>query len=178
MFVGEINVPAASVRSVGPATAKLLGNLGIGTVGDLLTYWPRDWEDRTVRLPLSHFDRHAKLSVLATVIAHDWFGFGRMKTLKIIIKDEEGTAAELVCFNRPFLEKQFPPGTAVSVYGGFRYAFGSLQSSAFDIEIADESPARVLPVYPLTEGLGQQQIRKIIGYALDGYAKGLDSDEP
>jgi len=178
MFVGEINVPAASVRSVGPATAKLLGNLGIGTVGDLLTYWPRDWEDRTVRLPLSHFDRHAKLSVLATVIAHDWFGFGRMKTLKIIIKDEEGTAAELVCFNRPFLEKQFPPGTAVSVYGGFRYAFGSLQSSAFDIEIADESPARVLPVYPLTEGLGQQQIRKIIGYALDGYAKGLDSELP
>ena len=47
-------------------------------------------------------------------MAHDWFGFGRMKTLKIIIEDDEGTTAELACFNRPFLEKAFPVGSEVS----------------------------------------------------------------
>lgn len=178
MFLREIMVPASSIRGVGPATAKPLASLGLITVGDVLAYWPRDWEDRTIFHSLSEFNVRSKLHVRATVIAHDWFGYGRMRTLKIMIRDEAGTIAELVCFNRPFLEKQFPPETHVDVYGSFRYAYGSLQSSAFEVEPADASPARILPVYPLTAGISQQQMRKIISHALREYGRGIDSELP
>lgn len=178
MFIREIQVPASSIRGVGPATASLLKNLGISTAGELLSYWPRDWDDRTVKVPLSQFASAQKITTTATVIAHDWFGFGRMKTLKIVIKDDEGTTAELVCFNRPFLEKSFPVGSAVSVHGSFQWKYGGIQSAAFEIDMAEDAPARVLPVYSLTAGLTQVQLRKVIANALAEYGRGIGSELP
>ena len=178
MFLREIMVPASAIRGVGPAKAKPLASLGLVTAGDILAHWPRDWEDRTLFNSLSEYATRAKVHVRATVTAHEWFGYGRMRTLKIMIRDEEGTVAALVCFNRPFLEKQFPPESAVVVYGSFRYAYGSLQSSAFEIEPADSYPARILPVYPLASGISQQQMRKIIAQALREYGRGIDSELP
>lgn len=178
MFAGEIQVPVSRLKGVGPATAEQLTRLGVSTVGELLTFWPRDWDDRTVTLPLSSFDSVPKLTVRATVIAHDWFGFGRMRTLKIIIEDAEGTTAELACFNRPFLERQFPVGTAVSVHGSFQWKYGGIQSGAFEIEEAESAEARILPVYPLTAGLAQATVRKLVARALAEYGKGIDSELP
>ena len=178
MFVAEIRVPASRVRGVGPATAERFRALGIETVGDLLTFWPRDWDDRTVRVPLSRFDSTQKITALATVIAHEWFGYGRMRTLKIVIEDAEGTRAELACFNRPFLERQFPVGSEIVVHGSFQVKYGGIQSAAFEIDLAADSPARVLPVYSLTAGLSQAQVRKAIANALAEYGRGIDSELP
>lgn len=178
MFIREILVSPSRVRGVGPATAKLLENLGLHTVGDILSFWPREWEDRTVRTPLADYAHHQKINTVATVVAHDWFGFGRMRTLKLVIRDDKGTIAELACFNRPFLEKSFPVDTRVAVYGSFNSKYGAIQSSAFEIEREDASLARVLPVYSLTAGLSQTQMRKIVQNALADYGRGIDSELP
>ena len=179
MRIGEIQIPVSRIRGVGPANEEKLKALGISTVGDLLAYWPRDWDDRTVRIPLSRFaEAGRKVNTAATVVAHEWFGFGRMKTLKIAIEDEEGTQAELVCFNRPFLEKSFPVGSRVSVNGTFQLKYGNIQSTAFDIDASDEAPAKVLPVYPLTAGLTQAQLRKTIANAIAEYGRGIESELP
>lgn len=178
MYIQEILVPISRVRGVGPATAKLLQNLGIQTVGDALLWWPRDWDDRTQRVPLSKYNETAKINTNATVIGHEWFGYGRMKTLKIIIEDDEGTQADLACFNRPFLEKSFPVGTEVAINGSFHIKYGSLQAAAFEIEHLAEAQAKVLPVYSLTAGITQSQMRKIIASALREYGKGIDSELP
>lgn len=178
MRLSEIAVPASRVRGVGTATAKTLSTLGITTVSDLLRWWPRDWEDRTIRSTLSEAPTKAKASVIVTVVAHEWFGYGRMKTLKLIVTDDEGTVAELVCFNRPFLERQYPVDSRASVYGTFKHAYGSLQSASFDIDEPDEGPGRVLPIYSLTAGLSQTQLRKIISNAIDEYLRGIDSELP
>jgi len=178
MFLREIQVPVSRVRGVGPATAGILHGLGLTTVGELLSWWPRDWDDRTVLTNLSRAEELARIHLSATVIAHDWFGFGRMRTLKLVIEDGEGTTADLVCFNRPFLEKSFPPGTAVSVHGSFQRKYGNLQSSAFEIEPEGSGQSRVIPVYPLCAGISQSQMRKIIANALREYGRGIDSELP
>ncbi len=178
MFIAEIQVPVSRVRGVGPANASRLDALGIKTVGDLLAYWPRDWDDRTVRVPLAQWNSAAKINVDATVVAHEWFGFGRMRTLKLVVQDSDGSQAELVCFNRPFLEKSFPIGTEVAVSANFQSRYGTLQASSFDIEGKGVETARVLPVYGLTAGITQAQIRKIIARALTEYCRGIDSELP
>lgn len=178
MFIREIQIPISRVGGVGPATAKILQNLGIHTVGDILLWWPRDWDDRTKKVSLAHHNEVAKINTHAVVIGHEWFGYGRMKTLKIIIEDDEGTQAELACFNRPFLEKSFPVGSNVAINGSFHVKYGSLQSSAFEIEHIQDAPAKILPVYSLTAGITQMQMRKIIASALREYAKGIDSELP
>ncbi|HHU36855.1 MAG TPA: ATP-dependent DNA helicase RecG [Treponema sp.] len=178
MFIREINIPVSTIKGVGPATLKPLTALGISTVGDLFAHWPRDWEDRTKFHTLADFDKHGKINIAATVVSQEWFGYGKMRTLKILIRDATEMTAELVCFNRPFMEKQFPVDSLINVYGSFRYAYGSLQSSAFEIEHKNDSSARVLPVYSLSAGISQTQIRKIISIALREYGRGIDSEVP
>ena len=166
MKVSEINSSISTLPGVGPAKAALFANLNIFTVGDLLQFYPRDYEDRTEKISIEQSLKSGtpKIHTIAQVINHDWFGFGRMRTLKIIIGDGTGVA-ELIAFNRPFLEKTYPIGSIIAVTGKFEMKYGKFQSTSFDAEkispagnISDflNSPvpnSRVFPIYRLTEGL-------------------------
>ena len=178
MLIGEIQAPVSNLYGAGKTTVEQLNRLGVSTVGDLLRLWPRAWEDRSRYNTLSEWNTFHKLNVPVTIMDQQWFGYGRMKTLKLIVCDSEGTRGELACFNRPFLEKSFPEGTKALVYGSFSVKYGAIQSSSFDIEQYDTAERRVLPVYPLTQGLTQTKLRKLIEQALNSYARGIDSELP
>ena len=188
MKLGDIRNSITTLPGVGPAAAKLFAKLNVFSVADLLTLYPKQYDDRTKRIPLSAF-RSSKVHCAAIVTSHEWFGYGRMKTLKLIISDGEAEA-ELVAFNRPFLEKQFPVGTIIAVTGAFDVKYGKLQSTSFEIIKLSESgdlsdyekttlpDSRVLPVYPLTEGLNQKNVRKTILAALREYSAGIENELP
>ena len=188
MKLGDIRNSITTLPGVGPAAAKLFAKLNVFSVDDLLTLYPKQYDDRTKRIGLSAF-RSSKVHCAAIVTSHEWFGYGRMKTLKLIICDGEAEA-ELVAFNRPFLEKQFPVGTIIAVTGTFDIKYGKLQSTSFEIiklsERGDLSDyenttlpdSRVLPVYPLTEGLNQKNVRKTILAALREYSAGIENELP
>ena len=178
MLIGEIQTPVSNLYGAGKTTIEQLNRLGIATVGDLLRFWPRAWEDRSRYNTLSEWNAFHKLNVPVTIMDQQWVGYGRMKTLKLVISDSEGVRGELACFNRPFLEKAFPKGTKALVYGSFSVKYGAIQSSSFDIEKYDTAERRILPVYPLTQGLTQTKLRKLIEQALNSYARGIDSELP
>ena len=178
MLIGEIQTPVSNLYGAGKTTIEQLTRLGIATVGDLLRFWPRAWEDRSRYNTLGEWNAFHKLNVPVTIMDQQWFGYGRMKTLKLVISDSEGVRGELACFNRPFLEKAFPEGTKALVYGSFSVKYGAIQSSSFDIEKYDTAERRILPVYPLTQGLTQTKLRKLIEQALNSYARGIDSELP
>ena len=188
MKLGDIRNSITTLPGVGPAAAKLFAKLNVFSIADLLTLYPKQYDDRTKRTGLSAF-RSSKVHCAAIVTSHEWFGYGRMKTLKLIIFDGK-TEAELVAFNRPFLEKQFPVGTIIAVTGAFDIKYGKLQSTSFEIiklsesgslsdyETATLPDSRVLPVYPLTEGLNQKNVRKTILAALREYSAGIENELP
>ena len=189
MFLNELKVTVESLAGVGPATAKQFAKLNIFTVADLLSVYPRDYDDRTKKVTLAEFSQHTKVHTICKVVAHSWFGYGKMKTLKIEITD--GTAnAFLIAFNRSFLEKSLPVGSIISVTGRFEIKYNELQSTAFEASrlaydgiLADYISAPVpdsalYPVYPLTEGLSQKNYRKTIGAALKAYGKTISDELP
>lgn len=190
MKIRDIETPISSLSGVGPALAKTLAKVGIFTIADLLTFWPRTWEDRTKKVTLSQWnDGSAKVHTIAQVVAHEYFGYGNMRTLRIRIDD--GTEkASLVCFNRPFLAKTLPENSIISVTGKFVYRYGELQCTSFDSELIAKDAtidsyfesvvpgSKVLPIYPLTQGLTQQQVRKLQEKALSEYCKGIDDEIP
>jgi ATP-dependent DNA helicase RecG len=175
----------------------------VTTVGALLSYYPRDWEDRSRETPLAAFAAGGEVNTVVAVLAHDWFGAGRMKTLKIHVEDDSGRGV-LVCFNRPFLEKQAPVGSRLRLWGRFFYKYGEIQSTAFEIdplpEDGDEAGAAeaglpggaasdgaplggapigaILPVYPLSAGLTQGVLRRIVRRAIDEYGKRAEDELP
>jgi ATP-dependent DNA helicase RecG len=138
------------------------------------------------------------------VLAHDWFGFGRMKTLKVHVEDESGRGV-LICFNRPFLEKQLVVGGYYRLWGRFFYKYGEVQSTAFEVEPLRDGPApeeedgsggpagdlprghipalnrgfaRILPVYPLSADLNQGMLRRLVRQAIEQYAAPLENELP
>jgi ATP-dependent DNA helicase RecG len=188
-------------------------------VADLLCRYPRDWEDRRFTVLLRDFRSSPSVCTVVRVLAHDWFGFGRMRTLKVHVEDESARAV-LVCFNRPFLEKQLIPGNYYRLWGRFYYKYGEIQSTAFEFEALDEGSGgnpgdaggnpgdaggnpgdaggnpgnagetglarlpegrgfgRILPVYPLSAGLNQGLLRRLVQRALAQYASPLEDELP
>jgi ATP-dependent DNA helicase RecG len=202
MYLRELEASADHVKGAGPETVRHLAKIGVTSIASLLCYYPREWEDRTITVPLGDFHRHGQVCTTVRVLAHDWFGFGRMRTLKVHVEDDSARAV-LVCFNRPFMEKQLAVGKRFRLWGRFYYKYGDIQSTAFEVEPADEAgdPAgsadgrsgdiapsnsfvrnssfgRILPVYPLTAGLSQGTLRKIMRNALALYASPLQDELP
>jgi ATP-dependent DNA helicase RecG len=109
-----------------------------------------------------------------------------MKTLKVYVEDSTARAV-LVCFNRPFLEKQLVLGRQYRLWGRFYYKYGEIQSTAFEVEALDGAESesgpgrafgRILPVYPLSAGLSQGLLRKLVKAALPQYAAPLEDELP
>ncbi len=188
MKLDEIKTPVASLSGIGPAAEKLFAKLNIFTVSDLLKFYPRTYEDRRTRNPLSKFES-AKVHTVAQVTAHEFFGYGRMRTLKIIISDETASAS-LIAFNRTFLQHSLPVGCIVSVTGTFNVKYGQIQSTDFDVTKLSETgnlkdfenqplpDSGILPIYPLTEGLTQKTVRKAVQAAIRQYDIGIDDNLP
>ena len=192
MKLEQIKTPVSAVGGVGPQLSKSLARLNIFTVGDLLNHFPKDYDDKSKKVYLKDFAKAKKVHTVAKVLGHEWFGFGKMRTLKIIINDGTATA-QLICFNRQFLEKMILPGMLVNVSGQFFVKYNSLQSSSFDvskfkqnvacddlkqlIELMPEDSS-VLPVYRLTEGVTQKQMSKIIKNAINQYGHGIEDEIP
>ncbi len=180
MFLRELGQSVTVLSGVGRSIAERLARLGISTVADLLLRYPRDYDDRSSFVPLASFASSERVHTIAEVVDHEWFGFARMRTLKIRIRDESGTAI-LVCFNRPFLEQSLPIGARAVVTGKFQYRYGDIQSSSFEVERLEGESAGVsaiLPVYPLTEGLQQGQMRRLVKRALTEYGMRVEEELP
>ncbi len=116
-------------------------------------------------------------NVLVQVAGQAWIGSGWKKTLKVEIRDESGRAY-LFCFGRSFLSGVLVPGRRFWVSGRFQRRAGQLQCSDFEYEEAEgldggavpiTAPGflRIVPVYPLTEGVSQAVMRRLVAQALD-----------
>ena len=180
MFLRELTQTVTHLGGIGRAVAQRLARLGIFSLSDLLLHYPRDYDDRSRFVPFASFAKEERVHTLAEVVDHEWFGFGRMRTLKIRVRDESGTAV-LVCFNRPFLEQSLPIGARLLVTGKFQHRYGDIQSSSFEAEpLGEGAPAEsgVLPVYALTEGLQQGQMRRLMKRALAEYGNRVEEELP
>ena len=180
MLLSELTREVASIHGVGPALAERLARLGVKTLRDLLLYLPRGYEDRTAVVPLAQASRLEKASVVVSVVGVADIGWGRSRTLKALVSDESGEAS-LLCFGRAFLRRVLVPGRKFFVWGSFRTRRGELQCSDFELEPWSENPAgfgRILPLYPLTEGLTQATLRKLMSRALADLAPSIEPGLP
>ena len=204
MFLRELKNPVTSIKGVGPAAANNLARLGITNVCALLCHYPRDWEDRSHTILLKQWNS-GPVCTEVKILAHDWIwsgssatkfkknkgSFRSPKTLKILVEDESARGA-LICFNRPFLEKQFPVGMRCRLYGDFSYRYGDIQSTSFELSPvskwgegsrelgvgSEEGFGNILPIYPLTAGLTQGLLRKLMHQALGQFATSLEDELP
>jgi len=179
MFLRSLTDQLNSIQGIGSSAVHKLAKLEIFSVSDLLVHYPREWEDRAKIVPLKMYNS-GKICSVVKVFAKEWIGYGRMKTLKIYVEDESAQAA-LLCFNRPWLDKQIITEQKYIVFGRFYYKYAEIQSSSFEIESASSSNinfGKILPVYPLTAGITQAMMRRFTENALKKYKGKIDNELP
>ncbi len=172
------------LKGVGPARKKVLENLGVYHVEDLLYLFPRRHEDRTKMTPLSHIKIGESQTVTGKVIARgsrqSWFT--RKHVYETVIDDGTGRIFA-VWFNQPYLDNYFKPGTEVVLYGQAAVYKNRIQMISPEYEIIDKndkslSMGRIVPIYPLTKGISQRYLRKIIHLGLENHINKLTESVP
>lgn len=160
---------------IGARRETLFARLGITTIPALLQYFPREYEDRSQIVPIGRVDLDAGLPVLVcgTVGTIQEIRPRRgMTILKVVLHDPTG-AVEMTWFNQPFKKRQFHTGMTVSAFGRIDWSYGRRQMNTPDVEEGLPQGTGLFPVYGLTDGLRQNDVRKAVKAALS-----LAADEP
>ena len=160
----DLNKDVKYVKTVGPNRVKLLNKLNIYTLKDLITYYPRDYEDRSN--PKNLYECADGEEVLIEAMATGRIAEmrkGKMVISKLTVRDQTGTCY-ITWFNQGYLRDKFQPGRMYRFFGkisikGSRF---EMNSPVYDEIDESKNTGKIIPIYPLTYELKQNTLRRII----------------
>lgn len=178
----------ATLRGVGPKTSLLLNKIGIYTIYDLLTYYPKKYIDYSSRILIKDLQKDSDVTIFGTITAIKSFtSKNKLTVLSIKITDESGSL-DLTFFyastNRFMTERyksQIPKGARIMVSGKVKFDNYSrkLTISKPEYQIVDGdffeneslNMGRIVPVYALCENLNVKTLRRAVSNALKDYGE-------
>lgn len=165
-----------SIRGIGEKNSRFFIKLGMNTIYDMLRYFPRRYQDFSKLKTINRLEYGDELSVIGT-ITHDLFTRkakrGNLKITEATLGDSTGTI-KLTWFNQPYLSTQLGKDSSIVVSGKVDMYLGRLVMNSPDWEPLDSQQLhtnRIVPMYPLTAGLTNRQLRKIIHQNLPFWSK-------
>ena len=170
-----LDAPATAVSGVGPALAEKFARLGVKTIRDMLFLLPRRHDDFTALKPINRLEYGEDVTVIGSVweagLKHTR---GGAQIFQAVLSDGSGTI-QCTWFN-PYLNDKIRRGQQIVVSGRVeefngRLTFTSPEWEHFDKELLHT--ARLVPVYPLTEGLTNRWMRKTINRVVEQWAPRL-----
>ena len=190
-FANDImsKISLTKIPGVGTARSTALARLGLFYVADIFNFFPSRYEDRRNFSKVNELYDGYTVCVegrLGTISSKRIDSSGRRMLIQTTLEDETGQI-QLIFFNR-FLDKQLAEGAKVVVYGSVSVRQDKLQIVSPEIIVLynDEQKAkeqianfsRLLPVYPLTEGLKQSYVRKLVAEVFKRYGHLIKENLP
>ena len=160
----DLNKDVKYVKGVGPSRVQLLNKVGIFTLKDLITYFPRDYEDRSKPKEIYQCVDGEEALIEAFVVSRmTQIRLKRNTMYKLIVRDETATCT-ITWFNQSYLKNMFKVGEKYKFYGkvSVKGSKFEMTSPVFDSEEKENNTGRIIPIYPLTYNLSQNVIRRII----------------
>jgi len=165
----DLNKDIRYIKGVGPARVELLNKLGIHTLEDILTYFPRDYEDRGKYKLIAELENEETVAFRAIVTSKITENRVRkgMTIYQTIARDESGSVI-LSWFNQSYLKNTLFVGKEYVFFGKVKKGIGRIevQSPIFEEVGKEKNTGRIIPIYPLTYGITQNVIRNIIENAM------------
>ena len=174
--MAELNTDVRYVKGVGEARAKSLAKLGITDLKSLLAYFPRAYEDRRGVRRIAELQLGERACVTAMVATMPKLSRIRkgLELVKLRVVDESAVL-ELTYFNQPYLKNTFRVGESYTFYGtveGTRLR-RQMTNPVFEREGHHAVTGRIVPVYPLTAGVGQSLLHRAVRQGLNEAADQL-----
>jgi ATP-dependent DNA helicase RecG len=161
-----LNAPVTVIHRIGSQTARLLAKLGIHTIKDLLHYYPRRYRDLSMLKPINRLNLGEDVSLIASIYSINLRKSANrnIKIIEGVVEDGTGRL-HVTWFNQPWLLKGLPKGKQVILSGRVDRFMGRLTMNNPEMENLDQEQLhtnRIVPIYPLTSGITQKNIRRII----------------
>ncbi len=177
-----LNAALTVLAGVGPRHAAMLTRLGMNTLGDMLYYFPRRYDDYSQLKPIRELFYGQQVTVIGTVtmVTTRPLRGGKMSIVEAVIND--GTAGlRLSWFNQPWVANRLKVNDAISVSGKVEQYLGRLVMNNPDwepVEMDNLHTNRIVPVYPLTQNVTQKWLRKLMSQVVMYWAPKLTDHLP
>ena len=185
-------IPIQFVKGVGPRIASMLKKKDVETVEDALNYFPRAYEDRRTIKKISKLIPGQRQTVIGTIMLAGKIRTKSRSLYQVVISDGTGTVTLVwFQFNEKYLRTAYKKGASIiltsEVTLGYRDTLQIVHPRPEDIEVIDEGEEidednihfnRIVPIYPLTEGLKQRRMRRIMKFVVDKYGSLIRSFMP
>jgi ATP-dependent DNA helicase RecG len=171
-----LDSPVTKLPGIKTAMGSKLANLGIHTIKDFLQLYPRRYDDYRSLKTINQLEYGEEVTIIAQVWeTRKRDTRNRMSITTSILSD--GTATiEASWFNQPWLVNKLRPGTQVVISGKVDQYLGRLTFQSPEWEEVDQEQVhtgRMVPVYPLTQGITAKWLRSQIKGAVDYWAPRL-----
>ncbi|MCC6259558.1 MAG: ATP-dependent DNA helicase RecG [Anaerolineales bacterium] len=158
-----LNAKLTVLQGVGPKNAESLEKLGMQTLGDMLYYFPRRYEDYSELKPINALMYNDVVTVLGNItsVHNRPIRGGKASMIEAIISDGTGSL-RISFFNQPWLMNRMKSGDSISVSGKIEQYLGRLIMNNPDWETVDVDSLhtnRIVPIYALTERITQKWLR-------------------
>lgn len=175
----DADSPLTVVPGIGKAQAEKLAVLGVYTVHDLATYYPRRYEDYSQVTPIAKL--HPGTVTIEAVIKQATGRYVRrgLHITEAVASDASGSV-RLLWFNQPYRAAALQSGQSYYISGKYELSRQRFVILNPGIELVSDLPvqtARILAVYRETKGLTSRQIRAAVNHLLD-YLAGLPETLP
>lgn len=161
----QLSDKVTELKGVGPKKAVALNKLGIETINDLLTYFPRRYDDLSLT-DLAAASDGQKVTVKGTILGEPTLiRFGRKRVrlnFQLLVNDEPYT---VTFFNQPWLKKQLNAQQEIMVHG----VFDQTRRSITGIKIINSADNQFDSIYPATKEVKQNTIRPLVKLAFEEY---------
>jgi ATP-dependent DNA helicase RecG len=177
-----LDAPTTVLRGVGPRYKEALESLGIGTLGDMLYYFPFRYEDYSQLKPLKNIWYGETITVIGTIQSINTVPYkgGTGTRVDAILGDGTGTI-RLSWFNQPWMANRLRAGQQISVSGTVDQYLGRLVMKKFEwepVEIEHLNTNRIVPVYSLTQKITQKKLREIMNEVVTFWAPAVVDSLP
>ena len=158
------------LKGVGPKKAESLNKLGIFKVEDLINYFPRAYDDRSIVKKLCDVEENERVTVECNIVNSVYTHFlGKYRSVsKVVISD--GTE-QAICtwFNQPYIGNQLKIDETYKFYGRFSRKNGGLElnSPVFDFCNKEKNTGKIISIYPLISDVKLSVLRNAIEDALN-----------
>ncbi|MFZ4720505.1 MAG: ATP-dependent DNA helicase RecG [Ilumatobacteraceae bacterium] len=139
------------LKGVGDKRLQSLHEVGVHTVLDLLTTYPRRWVDRTNECRVSDLVPGQEALVLVTVRSVSKRPTRNRRTMVEAVVGDGSGRFHVVFFNQPWREKQFREGLQIALFGKPEVYRGGLQMTNPIVDLIGDRTGRIVPIYPQSE---------------------------
>ena len=173
-----LSAPLNFLNKIGASRAADFKNLGVNTIGDLLYFFPRRYDDYSTLKTINRLEYGDSLTIIATVQSSLVTKLRNRELTRVEVVVSDGTGYLRLSFFRGSkyadnFASQFQRGKQLVISGKVEMYLGRKQMNDPSFEELDQSHLNtngIIPVYPLTSGLSQKIVRSSVHEAVNFYA--------